>query len=70
MKKITCFVLALMLCVAGTAFAAESVPSKMTTDLTKIEVVVENAPEDAPATYVVPVNATTMTEEQMTEEYK
>lgn len=44
MKKITCFVLALMLCVAGTAFAAESVPSKTTTDLTKIEVTVENAP--------------------------
>lgn len=70
MKKITCFVLALMLCVAGTAFAAESVPSKTTTDLTKIEITVENAPENAPDVFILPVNATTMTEEQMTEEYK
>lgn len=71
MKKITCFVLALMLCVAGTAFAAESVPSKTTNDMTKIEVTVENAPAtDAPAVYVMPVNDATVGTEEITEEHK
>lgn len=46
MKKFSCLVLALLLCLTATAFA-ESTPSRMTSDLTKIEVGAENLPEDS-----------------------
>ena len=46
MKKFTCLVIALMLCLTATAFA-ESVPSRMTGDMTSIEVTAENMPADS-----------------------
>lgn len=46
MKKIVCLLIALVLCLSCVALA-ESVPSKTTGDLTKVEVVAENMPVDA-----------------------
>lgn len=46
MKKFTCLVIAWMLCLTATAFA-ESVPSRMTGDMTAIEVEAENLPADS-----------------------
>ena len=43
MKKITCLALALLLCLTATALA-EFTPSRMTSDLTGIEVAAENLP--------------------------
>lgn len=55
MKKFTCLVIALMLCLTATAFA-ESVPSRMTGDMTSIEVAAENMPADS-GFFIQPVPA-------------
>lgn len=46
MKKFTCLVIALMLCMTATAFA-ESIPSRMTDDMTIVEVETENPQTDS-----------------------
>ena len=56
MKKIVCLVLTLLLCL-NVAAVAENVPSKTVGDLTQIDVVAENMPENA-GMFVEPVNMT------------
>lgn len=54
MKKFTCALLVLMLCLSSVAALAEFVPSKTTEDLTRIEATAENLPEGASfAVYVI-----------------
>ena len=47
MKKFTCMMLALLLCLTSVAALAESVPSKTTADLRWIEADTEKDPEDS-----------------------
>ena len=47
MKKFTCMMLALLLCLTSVAALAESVPSKTTADLRWIEADPEKDPEDS-----------------------
>lgn len=53
MKKLTCLVLALLLCLSVTALA-ESTPSRMTSDMTTIEAKAENMPSNS-AFFIAPV---------------
>jgi len=53
MKKLTCLVLALLLCLTAVALA-ENTPSRMTSDLTTIEAKAENMPANS-AFFIAPV---------------